>query len=194
MEETVVLVDDDGRNVGTMSKRLVHHRETPLHLAFSCYVFDPDGRLLVTRRAAHKTTWPDVWTNSCCGHPAPGEGLTGAVRRRLGSELGLAADAEITLLLPSFRYRAVMGDGTVENELCPVLRTVVSADPVPDPGEVGDWTWVPWSTFAEGVLDGSREISPWCRLQVAQLTRLGPDPLAWPAAAPDTLPAAVAAA
>jgi len=189
MSELVVLLDEDGHAVGTMPKADVHHRATPLHLAFSVYVLDDDERLLVTQRAHHKKTWPGVWTNSCCGHPAPGEALTTAVRRRVGQELGLDLD-EPRVALPAFRYRAVMDDGTVENEMCPVL---VARCPTPtglraDPGEVAEAVWEPWSAFRDEVLAGQRPVSPWCRSQVAQLPA---HPLTDHAIAPGELPAAL---
>jgi isopentenyl-diphosphate delta-isomerase len=171
--ESVVLLDESGSSIGTAAKRDVHHRDTPLHLAFSCYVFDTHGRVLVTQRALDKATFPGVWTNSCCGHPAPGEDLDEAVRRRVGQELGLRIDG-LRLLLPSFRYRAVMPDGVTENEMCPVF-VATTADPVdPDPAEVEDVAWEPWPDFRDAVLDGSRQVSSWC---VEQVTALPRDPL-----------------
>jgi len=188
----VVLVDDDGHRIAVADKRGVHHRRTPLHLAFSCYVFDPEGRLLITRRALGKPTWPGVWTNSCCGHPQPDEPIDVAVRRRLIHELGLAAGDEPDLVLPRFRYVATMADGTMENELCPVFVTRVHAGAglTPRADEVDDVTWVAWREFVHDVLRAGRDISPWCRSQVADLDRLGSDPLAWPTAPAAQLPPA----
>ncbi len=81
-EELIVLLDDDGTAIGTMPKPLVHHGETPLHRAFSAYLFDDRGRLLITRRAADKQTFPGMWTNTVCGHPGPGEDDAAAIARR----------------------------------------------------------------------------------------------------------------
>jgi len=184
--EQVVLLDEDGHAVGVADKRTVHHRETPLHLAFSCYVFDEAGAVLVTRRATHKPTWPGAWTNSVCGHPGPGEDIAAAVRRRARDELGIDL-VDVRLALPTFRYRAVMPDGVVENEMCPVF-TARSADSVqPDPDEVDSFEWVDWAEFRATVLDGTREVSPWC---VSQVQGLPAEPLAEPDAPSSWLPAA----
>ncbi|MFJ6675573.1 isopentenyl-diphosphate Delta-isomerase [Actinosynnema sp. NPDC091369] len=187
--EQVVLLDESGAGVGVADKTSVHHASTPLHLAFSSYLFDEAGRLLLTRRALHKKTWPGVWTNSCCGHPAPDEPMVSAVTRRLADELGLA-DVPLELVLPAFRYRAVMENGVTENEMCPVFRGVVATDPEPNPDEVDSFEWAPWAEFAPAVLAGARPVSPWCALQVAELWALGPDPLSWPVASPASLPPA----
>ena len=181
-DEMVVLCAPDGTAAGVMPKRLVHHHATPLHLAFSCYLFDHDGNFLVTRRARSKRTWPGVTTNSCCGHPSPDETLTVAIKRRIIQELGVAA-TDIKPVLPAFSYKAEMDNGVVENEICPVFTGF--ADPAalaPNPEEVDSTEWISWPTFATAVLSGERQVSPWCALQVSELARLGPDPLAWPVA------------
>ncbi|GAB3442397.1 isopentenyl-diphosphate Delta-isomerase [Actinophytocola sediminis] len=189
--EQVVLLDEQGRGIGTEDKATVHHRDTPLHLAFSCYLFNRSGELLVTRRARSKMTWPGVVTNSCCGHPAPGEPFTGAITRRLRDELGLPA-LTVDLLLPRFRYRAVMANGLVENELCPVFRAVSDARPRLAPAEVDEYGWVSWPLFVSLVTGGELAVSPWCREQVEQLVALGDDPLGWPVADDAELPPAAA--
>ncbi|MCW2835334.1 MAG: idi [Nocardioides sp.] len=183
--ESVVLLDEAGRAVGTADKRGVHHAETPLHLAFSVHIFDGRGLVLVTQRALDKATFPGVWSNACCGHPAPGEDLADAVRRRVHEELGLRIDG-LRLLLPRFRYRAVQ-DGTVENEMCPVFVATTSDEVRLDPAEVAEAKWEPWSEFRAAVLDGTRPISQWCREQVEQLPV---QPLSAPAASEDDLPPA----
>ena len=196
MNEQVVLLDEDGNAIGAADKAGVHGTDTPLHLAFSVYVFDAHGRFLLTQRALAKPTFGGIWTNSCCGHPAPGEPIDEAVLRRTGQELGLDLEG-LTLVLPAFRYRAVVEDGpfagTVENEMCPVfVATVVkgAGDPHPDPAEVEAWEWVPWPQFRDDVLTGRRDVSRWCREQVEELPE---DPRSAPAAKPAELPPAARA-
>jgi isopentenyl-diphosphate delta-isomerase len=184
--EKVVLLDEAGDAIGVADKADVHGQDTPLHLAFSCYVFDNSDRLLLTRRALDKVTWPGAWTNSVCGHPAPGEDLADAVRRRAREELGLGLSG-VRLALPAFRYRAEMADGTVENEMCPVFLAHSVGELSPDPAEVADAAWVPWRVLRREVRDGSRPVSPWC---VEQLAALPEDPWAAPEASADLLPRA----
>ena len=189
MTELVVLLDDHGRATGTQDKATVHHGATPLHLAFSAYLVDPEGALLVTQRAPTKATFAGVWTNSVCGHPGPGEALDAAARRRALDELGVTV-GELRLVLPEFAYVAEMG-GMVENERCPVfVGFLPTRELALDPGEVGGAEWVPWATFAAEVLDGRRAVSSWCREQVEQLVALGPDPARWPVADAALLPPA----
>jgi isopentenyl-diphosphate delta-isomerase len=188
-EERVVLVDDAGLPVGTAPKATSHSADTPLHLAFSCYVFDREGRLLVTRRAQDKATFPGVWTNSFCGHPAPDEEVFEAVRRRAGQELGLLLE-DLRLVLPRFRYQATMDNGVRENELCPVFTARATGDPLPDPAEVADVVWVPWRQFRDEVRAGRREVSSWCALQVSELAELEEADGTFPQASTTDLPAA----
>ena len=164
--ELVVLLADDGTPVGTADKATVHTHETPLHQAFSCHVFDEHGRVLVTRRALGKKTWPGVWTNSFCGHPAPGEDLAEAIARRAERELGLTL-TDVSVALPDFRYRAVDASGVVENEICPVFTARASADPRPAADEVAEWAWVDPTALKGAVEATPFAYSPWIGWQLA---------------------------
>lgn len=169
--ELVVLASEDGTRVGTAPKATVHTADTPLHFAFSCYLRDDEGRLLVTRRALSKTTWPGVWTNSFCGHPGPSENSEDAVARRSVEELGLAAGAlgGICVVLPDFRYRAVDSGGVVENELCPVFTARLRSGERPDPRpeEIDSLTWVDAGSLIDAVDAAPFAFSPWMVAQLA---------------------------
>ena len=191
-DERVVLLDETGHDIGTVPKAEVHHAETPLHLAFSCYVFDADERLLLTRRALSKATFPGLWTNTVCGHPARGEDIETAARRRARDEIGLLL-GEVRLVLPDFRYVATM-DGIRENEMCPVMVSTPRSEVTVNPDEVESVEWCPWEQFADEVLAGSRQVSLWCRLQVEALRRLGAGPSSWLDADVGLLPPAARAA
>lgn len=158
--EMVVLVDDAGTPVGTRSKATTHGPATPRHLAFSCHVIDGDGRLLVTRRALSKQTWPGVWTNSFCGHPAPDESLEDAVRRRAAFELGLAVDA-IECVAPEFSYVARDASGIQENEYCPVFIATAASALSPNPDEVAEARWTTASELALAAGAVPWAFSPW---------------------------------
>lgn len=169
--ELVVLCDIHGTPTGTAPKATVHTAETPLHLAFSCYVLDLEGRLLLTRRAFGKATWPGIWTNSFCGHPGPGEATGAALMRRASQELGLPNDAlfDVQPALPDYSYRAVDASGVVEWEICPVFVARLR-DPAllnPQPEEIEEFEWVSVSEAVERARTQPEALSPW---MVEQLT------------------------
>ncbi|MGH2347676.1 MAG: isopentenyl-diphosphate Delta-isomerase [Chloroflexota bacterium] len=163
--ERVVLLADDGSPIGVAPKATIHTRETPLHLAFSCHVFDARGRILVTRRSLNKLTWPGVWTNSFCGHPGPAETIENAIARRADSELGISLTG-VALALPHFRYRAVDASGVVENEICPVYMARTSDSIRPQPDEVAEWQWAEAGALLNAVTAAPWAFSPWLSLQL----------------------------
>jgi isopentenyl-diphosphate delta-isomerase len=170
--ELVVLLAEDGTPVGTAEKATVHSQETPLHLAFSCHVFNTAGQLLVTRRALTKLTWPGVWTNSFCGHPGPDEPMVEAVARRAQRELGITLDS-LEMAVPDFRYRAVDASGVVENEICPVFIAVTSDTPRPADDEVAEFEWVDARALLESLAKSPWAFSPWLTLQLPALEAAG---------------------
>jgi isopentenyl-diphosphate delta-isomerase type 1 len=153
--EHVVLVNDLNQVIGTMPKSEVHARLTPLHRGFSAFVFDSeDGRLLLQQRSATKLTWPLVWANSCCGHPAAEESNLDAARRRLKYELG----ATPTFLEEISAYRfCFTRDGVMENEICPILVGFVTRTLAINRDEVQMVRWVAWEQFLADI-DHSPEL------------------------------------
>jgi isopentenyl-diphosphate delta-isomerase len=170
--EYVVLLDDHGSPIGQHDKATVHTTETPLHLAFSCHVFNDEGLLLVTRRALSKKAWPGVWTNSFCGHPAPGEEMADAVMRRAERELGIVVE-NTREVLPDFRYRAVDASGIVENEICPVFIATTAHTPAPAEDEVSEFSWVNPHDLLHAVERAPWAFSPWLTLQLPALATRG---------------------
>jgi isopentenyl-diphosphate delta-isomerase len=167
--EQVVLLSEDGLPIGTADKATVHTTDTALHLAFSCHVYDTQGRILVTRRSLDKIAWPGVWTNSFCGHPAPGESMADAVARRAQRELGITLET-VTMVLPDFRYRATDASGIVEYEICPVFTATTLDEVAGSPDEVAEWNWVDPDALNTAVTSTPWAFSPWLTLQLPLLT------------------------
>ncbi len=167
--ELVVLVDEKDTPIGTMPKDKVHTFNTPLHRGFSLFIFNRNGDLLVTRRAATKKTFPDVWTNTVCGHPAPEEDAVTAAKRRLKDELGIVS-GDIKLISP-YRYHFADVHGIYENEICPILVGHTHEDPVINKNEVGDFKWMPWKEFLVEIQNIPDKYSPWCIEEAAILQR-----------------------
>ena len=166
-DDRIVLVDENGNAIGTAAKLSAHNSETKLHRAFSVFIFNRRGELLLQQRALSKKTWPGVWSNSCCGHVMLHEPTAKAAARRLKFELGLSG-IDLTMALPDFRYRAEK-DGVVENELCPVLVGLTNEQPDPNPSEVENIRWTDWNEFLASMDEPRNEISPWAVKEVRLL-------------------------
>jgi isopentenyl-diphosphate Delta-isomerase len=162
-EERVILVDERDRELGSSGK-LRAHRTGALHRAFSVFVFDAEGRLLLQKRAAGKYHSAGLWSNTACGHPRPGEGTAAAARRRLREEMNF--DCELREEF-AFLYRAELGGGLVEHEYDHVFSgTFAGAPPAPDPSEVEDWQWVTIEELRRAVAEEPARFSRWLRLVV----------------------------
>lgn len=171
--ERIVLVNQLGRPTGDAPKLESHHANTPMHLAFSSYIFNTNGQLLVTQRADSKKVWPGVWTNTCCGHPAPAESMTDAINRRLAYELGMTG-TNITEIISDYSYKTPPYRGVIENEWCPIYAGIANTDPVPNPAEVMGWRWVSWDEYQVQLSSDNNDIwSWWCKDQLKQLLASG---------------------
>lgn len=138
VEDEVILVDERDRQLGTAPK-LAAHRTGALHRAVSVFITDGHGDVLLQQRAAGKYHSPGLWSNTCCGHPRPGEDVRAAGSRRLLEEMGIVCELEAA---GQFQYRADFGDGLSEHEIDHVYVGRWHARPHPDPQEVGAWRWV----------------------------------------------------
>ncbi len=160
IQEHVILVNDQGMVIGTQEKYAAHSSHTPLHLAFSTWLFNARGECLVTRRALSKKAWPGVWTNAVCGHPQSGETFRQAVIRRCRYEVG-AEITHITAVAPEFRYCETDPSGIVENEICPVFAARIIDDVVINRDEVMDYRWVEPEALFRALEATPWAFSPW---------------------------------
>ncbi|MEU7577240.1 isopentenyl-diphosphate Delta-isomerase [Streptomyces sp. NPDC041068] len=161
------LVDEDGRTIGTAEKLSAHQAPGQLHRAFSVFLFDEQGRLLLQQRALDKYHSPGVWSNTCCGHPYPGEAPFAAAARRTYEELGVSPS--LLAEAGTVRYNHPDPDsGLVEQEFNHLFVGMVQAPLRPDPSEVGATAFVtaqelavrheegPFSAWFMTVLDAAR--------------------------------------
>ncbi|UKW19398.1 isopentenyl-diphosphate Delta-isomerase [Enterobacter cloacae] len=160
IQEHVILVNDQGMVIGTQEKYAAHTSHTPLHLAFSSWLFNAKGECLITRRALSKKAWPGVWTNSVCGHPQSGEAIDQAIVRRCRYEVG----AEITGIPPvaaEFRYCETDPSGIVENEICPVFAARITNALTINSDEVMAYEWVDLDALFQALDATPWAFSPW---------------------------------
>jgi isopentenyl-diphosphate Delta-isomerase len=160
-DERLVLVDGNDAPVGTDTRARCHAPEGLRHRAFSVYLFDREGRLLIHQRHDTKPLWPGFWSNSCCSHPVGDEDVADAARRRVREELG--ATVEIAPI-HRYEYRATYGDVGTEHEVVTVfIGKVEPHDLQPDPIEVADFRFIEPGVLDAEIGDGER-YTPWFQL------------------------------
>jgi len=167
----VELVDTDGVATGSSTVEEAHLAPGRLHRAFSVFLRDPEGRVLLQQRAAVKTRFPMRWANTCCGHPNPGEDVTVAAARRLVEEVGIGGVALTEVGVYSY-YAEDPASGRVEYEYDHVLVGNLPAgrDILPDPDEVAGVRWVPLDELCNGLVADPRSYAPWLAGVTERLT------------------------
>ncbi len=169
-EEQVILVDAQDREIGTLEKLAAHRNGGVLHRAFSVFLVDPQGRWLLQQRAAGKYHFPNLWTNSCCSHPRPGEQTADAARRRLREELGL--DCPLTERF-QFVYRATSeAEGLTEHEFDHVFTGVYSGEIRPDPEEVAAVRWIAPAVLEREVREHPGRFTPWFKIALERVRQV----------------------
>lgn len=160
MKDYIILVDVNNNILGTAPKIKSHSNNTPLHRAFSVFLFNNKKQLLLQQRSNLKKTWPGVWSNSCCGHQKLDEDLIITSQKRLKFELNILK-VNLKIILPNYRYRFEK-DKIVENEICPVLVGFTNELPKLNTKEVKDIKWVNWSDWIREININSNSYSQWC--------------------------------
>ncbi|RMH64831.1 MAG: isopentenyl-diphosphate Delta-isomerase [Calditrichaeota bacterium] len=161
-DEPLILVDSRDHVLGYESKDKVHDGDGMLHRAFSVFIFNSHGELLMQQRHADKRLWPLIWSNSCCSHPRKGESGDAAADRRLFEELGLKTPLEY---LYKFEYKARYKDLGTEHELCSVYIGATDDAPRVNATEVAEWKFMSRDELNRQLRETPERFSPWFKME-----------------------------
>lgn len=160
MKEFVVLVDQDDQKLGLMEKQQAHVAGL-LHRAFSVFVFNSNGELMIQQRAASKYHSPTLWTNTCCSHPRDNETYEQAAHRRLKEEMGFDCDLEFKF---SFIYKAHLDNNLTEHELDHVFIGTYNDEPKLNPEEVMAYRWVDLMDLKKDIEKNPQNYTAWFKI------------------------------
>lgn len=167
LDEELILVDEYDNPIGFETKLGAHENGGKLHRAFSIFVFDTAGKMLLQRRAKEKYHFGGLWTNACCGHPKKGQGLRDAVHARLREEFGF--DTELREIF-SFVYRASDAkSGLTEYEFDHVFYGEFDGEPQPNPAEIENWKRVDLTELMVNIETNPHDYTPWFRIATHRL-------------------------
>ena len=155
----VILVDKKDREIGKEEK-IKAHKEGKLHRAFSVFIFNKKGELLLQQRQITKYHCPGLWSNTCCSHPRPGKDIKKEAERRLKEEMGIRADLKEVF---SFIYKAKVGD-LIEYEFDHVFFGKFDGKPKPNKKEVKEWKWQDLKEVRKDIKKNPQKYTPWFRI------------------------------
>jgi len=161
-DEKLILVDENDNEIGNLSKDECHDGRGQLHRAFSLFIFNDDGEVLLQQRSEQKRLWPLYWSNACCSHPRRGEDMKTAINRRLQQELGLASELRF---LFKFIYHAQYDQTGSEHELCWVYLGRSTDAVIHNANEVADWRFVSVDALDRELADEPEKFTPWMKLE-----------------------------
>lgn len=173
--EELILVDANDQEIGHLSKARCHDGAGVLHRAFSLFLFNDSGELLLQQRAQGKRLWPGYWSNSCCSHPRRGESMAIATTRRLSDELNIQTELEHVY---KFCYRAEFGAAGSENELCHVYLGRADGLVAPNASEISDIRFIAAANVANELENNPECFTPWFKQEWSKLTENFPERLA----------------
>lgn len=159
-EEKVILVNEHDEQIGLMPKQEAHEKGV-LHRAFSIFIFNDNGDLMLQQRAMHKYHSPGLWTNTCCSHQREGESSLKAGFRRLDEEMGFTTNLKEKT---SFIYKAPFDNGLTEHEFDHILVGTFNEDPIINPDEVAQWKWMPLKEVKEDILNNPEQYTAWFKI------------------------------
>ena len=166
--EHVILVDKFDRKTGIMEKQEVHQKGL-LHRAFSVFIFNSEGKIMLQKRASEKYHSGGLWTNTCCGHPKPGEKTLQAAKRRLYEEMGL--HCKLTKVF-SFTYFSVLGNNLIEYELDHVFIGTCDEQPSLHPQEAEDWKLADVKSIQNDIVENHNSYSSWFKIAYPQVIQI----------------------
>jgi isopentenyl-diphosphate Delta-isomerase len=170
--ENVVLVDEQDNEIGSREK-LITHLEGKLHRAVSVFLFNENGQLLLQQRAFSKYHSGGLWSNTCCGHPRPGESPVDAAERRLSEEMGICCELE---KLFHFIYRAPLDNQITEYEFDHVFVGHFEGNPDPNPEEAHAWKWVDMDSLLNDIDNHPERYTVWFKIVLQNYLNLPDQP------------------
>ena len=167
MKDLLILVDEEDNEIGLMEKLSVH-QSGALHRAFSVFIFNSKGELLLQQRADDKYHSAGLWTNTCCSHPVNGEEIKSTIKKRLKEEMGIECETAFQF---RFIYKSEVGNGLTEHELDHVYFGKSDELPVPNILEAKDWKYISLDDLQKAIQQNPKDYTIWLKICLPEVIK-----------------------